>query len=174
MQAVGRIGRLRGGRGLALFASAGAVVLIDQLTKWLVRATLSVGESLPIVPGLVWLTHVSNTGAAFGLMPGSRGVLVTVSLLVVASVAFYWSRYKPQRRRVAFALGLIVGGALGNLIDRIVAGTVTDFLDVRVFPVFNVADSGIVIGTTLLAVLILLAPADSDAAGGEARDVTSP
>ncbi|WP_081752639.1 signal peptidase II [Kallotenue papyrolyticum] len=134
---------------------AAVVLLIDQISKaWVLRtwATPYSGE-IPIIPGLLALTYVQNTGVAFGLFTGMSELFIVTSLIIVALAIGLYLRHGPQPAWVGLCLGLIVGGALGNVIDRLRFGYVVDFIktfDGR-FPVFNVADSCVVIGVTLLA-----------------------
>jgi signal peptidase II len=135
-------------------------VLLDQATKWLVRRTFAPLESRPIIDGLLSLTHVRNEGAAFGLMPGNRTLFVMTSVLVIIAIVGFSARVRPRSGWLVMALALLAGGAFGNLIDRVVVGRVTDFIDVAVvdFPVFNVADSCIVIGVGMLMIWVLFGP----------------
>jgi signal peptidase II len=131
------------------------VVLLDRLTKWMVIAWLPLGRDIHIVGDWVMLTHIKNTGAAFGLFPGSVLALVFVSLAASLIVVILAVRARRSPRRLA-PLALILGGAIGNLIDRIGQGRVTDFLSVGFpdgprWPVFNVADSAVTIGVAILA-----------------------
>src|SRR4051794_21975959 len=137
-----------------------AVIVLDQWTKWLVEAHLPHHSTRPVIPGLFNLTHVRNTGVAFGLFAsdgGGSGWLLTLLGLgaLIAVGLYFW--YTPSRDRVLLvALALVVGGAVGNLIDRVSSGAVTDFLDVYVglhhWPSFNVADSAISVGIVLMAI----------------------
>jgi signal peptidase II len=138
-----------------------AVIVLDQWTKWLVEVHLPAHSTHPVIPGLFNLTHVRNTGVAFGLFAsdggGSGAWLLTLLGLgaLIAVGLYFW--YTPSRDRVLLAaLALVVGGAVGNLIDRVSSGAVTDFLDVYVglhhWPSFNVADSAISIGIVLMAI----------------------
>lgn len=141
-------------RGAVLFAIALAIVALDQYTKALVRANLPLNTSwmpIPWLDPLVTLTHVRNTGAAFGLLPSLGGVFRIVSLVVVLAIIFYFRQLAANSWLLCVAFGLQLGGAAGNLVDRLARGYVTDFIDVRVWPIFNVADSAIVVGTVLLA-----------------------
>ena len=124
-------------------------VVIDQVTKWLVIDNLAVGESLPVT-GFFRFTHAWNTGTAFSLFQGQGDILTWVSLAAVAVLTWIYSSIKnpPWVLRVAF--GLQFGGAIGNITDRLRLGHVTDFIDVGPWPIFNVADSSIVIGIGLL------------------------
>lgn len=144
--------------GALLLAAFALTVLIDQAVKALVRASLYPSESVPVIEGVFHLTYVRNTGAAFGLMPGHRPLFILTSTLVLAAIALYWWRARPKGFVLAVSLGLVSGGAVGNLIDRVLAGRVTDFLDFRIWPVFNVADIGIVAGAAGLFVWALFAP----------------
>jgi len=138
---------------------AGGVVVIDQIAKAVVRATLPLYESVVVVPSLVNFTHVRNTGAAFGLLDSMDFPLKTPLLAVVAAAALiavgsYATGLAHHQRVARTGLALIVGGAAGNLIDRIVSGSVVDFVDVYWrsyhFWAFNVADSAITIGVVMM------------------------
>ena len=138
---------------------AGLVIAADQFTKYLVITGLDVYESWAPVPGLArWFDvhHVTNTGAAFGLFQNGNVLLVCVGVAVSVAIVIYY-RYLPGGQwLVRLSLGLQLGGALGNLIDRLRLGHVIDFLDVHIWPVFNLADSAIVCGVALLVLLLLL------------------
>ena len=128
----------------------------DQLAKWAIRATFRPTQSLPLIPSVLHVTYVQNTGAAFGLFQGHGGAFMLVSVAVSTWVCLELVRKRTQARSSALALALILGGAMGNLIDRLRFGYVIDFLDVRVWPVFNVADSAITIGVGWLLVQALV------------------
>ena len=144
--------------GLFLFGLSLLVVALDQYTKWLVRKHLPLNRSWnPItwLSSIVTLTRTQNTGAAFGLFPQMGLFLVIVPLAVVVAIIIYYRQLAAGSWMLRVALGLQLGGAVGNLVDRVCLGYVTDFLDFRVWPVFNLADSAIVVGTTLLAIYAL-------------------
>lgn len=132
------------------------VLLLDQLTKIWIRNSLAVGETRPLIEGILHLTHVENTGAAFGLFPNHTWVFVVATIALFTVVFLYRHRLAQDGMvlRLGYALGL--AGATGNFIDRILFGRVTDFVDFRVFPIFNVADSAITIGVLLLAWCMLM------------------
>ncbi len=141
---------------LWLGATASFVLIVDQLTKAAVRASLQPNQSFSVVPGLFELARVQNTGAAFGLLPGRREIFIGISLLMILGVGIYYWRERPTQWPVVTALGLVIGGAVGNLLDRALVGRVTDFLAFSFFaPVFNVADSAIVVGVAVLVVWVL-------------------
>ncbi|HVT59256.1 MAG TPA: signal peptidase II [Thermoanaerobaculia bacterium] len=137
-----------------------AIIVLDQWTKWLVEAHLPRHVAQPIVPGFLNLTHVRNTGVAFGLFASSgmstSWLLTALGLVALAAVSIYFGFASPRDRALLVALALVVGGAIGNLIDRVASGAVTDFIDVYVglhhWPSFNVADAAISIGIVLMAV----------------------
>lgn len=160
-------------RAVALIlAIAAAIVAVDQITKALVRARMGpTNPTVPILGDLLRLTYTRNAGAAFGVLPGNRYIFVTVSVCVLVGVAAYVWRYRPSRTWVVVALGLLAGGALGNLIDRIWIGMVTDFIQVPFdFPIFNVADSAIVVGVSMLVWWLLFGPAPEIAPQAEAPE----
>jgi signal peptidase II len=141
------------------------VVAVDILTKAFVSTHMDTSQSISLVPGWVRLTYVRNTGVAFGLFPGQRVVFITLSLLGLSAVSYYLMRHSPKTWREVLALGLFIGGAVGNLIDRVRSGEVIDFIEVgpraHPFPVFNVADMGVTCGVALL-VLAALFPQSRD------------
>ena len=142
------------------------IVVFDQWSKGLIEARLPVGAMLTPFPALEpWfkLVHYTNTGAAFGLLRGQSSLFVLIALVVVVVVLIYAHQLPGDSWGVRLCLGLQLGGAIGNLIDRLQVGHVTDFLlftlpvggRVYEWPAFNVADSSIVVGTILLAILLL-------------------
>ena len=152
-----RPGALRG--QLPRFAGiAAAVVILDQLTKALVRAWLSEGETWPEGFDLIRISHVENSGAAFGILQDGGPFLIASSILGAVIVLIFLRAAPPGDRLYEAALALVLGGAIGNLIDRLFRGTVTDFIDPTHYPSFNVADSSIVVGVFALAVLSLVRP----------------
>ena len=142
-------------------ATMATVVIVDQVTKVIVRQTLPLGASHSLIPDLLDLTHVRNTGAAFGLLnatdfPYKPVVMIGIAAVALVAIAAYATQLGFHERLARFGLALILGGAFGNLIDRAVAGHVVDFVDVywgtTHFWAFNVADAAITIG----AILVLL------------------
>jgi signal peptidase II len=134
---------------------AAIVVALDQATKGLAASHLMPGESISVLGDFIRLTLVHNTGAAFGLFPGSRVPFIVVSVVAIGVVLYLFFRetYRSVANRVL--LGCILGGAVGNLIDRVRLGYVVDFIDIGFgtarWPVFNAADSAVTIGVLLLA-----------------------
>ncbi len=141
-------------RALTLFLIAFSAVAIDQFSKYLVRAHLEWGQSIP-EDGPLRLTYTTNTGGAFGLFANQTFLLALAAVIAIAVIVLYLRYLPPGSRLLKIGLGLELGGAIGNLIDRVRLGEVTDFIDVGAWPVFNVADSAIVVGTILIAYSLL-------------------
>lgn len=145
------------GLGLAL---ALVVLFVDQVLKHLVEDSMRPGESIAMVPGVLHLTYIKNDGGAFGVLAGHGGVLLLASAVALAFVL--WMLLQgPTTRIMASACGLILGGAAGNLLDRLTTSEVTDYVDLRVWPVFNAADAAIVVGAAAL-LLTALRPEKAD------------
>lgn len=150
----------RGTGLLAAFVLALAVFVADQGSKRLVENSLRIGESVPALDGVLQLTYIKNPGGAFGILDGSQLVLVIGSFVAVAAVLWMLLAGPPSRLTV-LGCGLILGGAAGNLFDRLTAGEVTDYLDLQFWPleqwpIFNAADTAIVAGVAALLISILL------------------
>lgn len=146
---------------LAVIAS---IVVLDQLTKMIVRATLPLTGHVTVIPNLLDITHVQNTGAAFGLLnaadfPYKSGVMIVIAALALVAISLYARQLGSHERLSRYGLALILGGAFGNLIDRTLSGYVVDFVDVywgdAHFWAFNVADAAITIGAVLVVLEML-------------------
>ncbi len=136
-------------------AFLGSLVL-DFLTKTWVRTTIALGESKPIIPGFLQLTHWLNPGAAFGFFQGKNVHLAVISAVSVAASVAVYPRFKAYGWLFSVSLGLVSGGALGNLIDRVRFQSVTDFVSFSFFkPIFNIADSAIVVGGIMMVVFFI-------------------
>jgi signal peptidase II len=135
-------------------AGAGAVVLIDQAVKALLARLLPPGASVPVIGGVFSLTHVQNRGVAFGLLSGISPIVTVFAALTLFFVLFYNRGRRSGPRGEAAGLALMAGGAAGNLIDRVRLGFVVDYLDLHVWPVFNLADVAIVVGAGVVALAL--------------------
>ena len=147
-------------RDWVLLLTIPAVLAIDQLSKYLVRTNLYLGESWPS-EGPLRLTHGTNTGTAFGLFPNQTFILVLASFIAIGFLIYFYRTHAMPRPLLRFAIGLQLGGAFGNLIDRLRVGAVVDFIDVGPWPIFNLADSSIVVGMALLVGVLLFAKSES-------------
>ncbi len=130
---------------------ASVIVIIDQSLKYLVHKLMYLGQSIPLLDGILKLTYVRNTGAAFSLFVGFSPYLIGVGVVVMLVVIYFHYRVPPQNYVLQAGLAGILGGALGNLIDRVLRSYVIDYLDIGVWPVFNFADIMINAGVILIA-----------------------
>lgn len=135
---------------MLLIIIAAMIVIIDQLTKFLVTTNMTEGAGIPIIEGIFHLTFILNPGAAFGILENSRWFFVATAVLVLAVFFYYRRALMREPKPVQLGISLFAGGALGNLIDRIRIGLVIDFFDFRVWPIFNVADIAICVGVGLI------------------------
>jgi signal peptidase II len=138
---------------LILFLISGIIVGLDQWTKWIIRTNLAVGEMwMPLdwLAPYARIVHWYNTGVAFGLFQGQGQIFTVLALVVAAVILYYYPRIPDNDWVLRIALGMQLAGALGNLVDRLTVGHVTDFISVGEFPVFNVADSSITVGVGIL------------------------
>jgi len=132
-----------------IFIIVSVILLLDRLTKLLVEKELNLNSSFPLIKGVFYVSLLHNRGAAFGFLKNQLPLFIVTSLIAIILI---WRALKSNKysKTYTIALSLILGGALGNLIDRLLYGYVIDFLDFRVWPVFNVADSAITIGAVIL------------------------
>ena len=128
---------------------------VDQFSKYIIRQKMSLAESIPIIKSVFHITYVENRGIAFGLFPQGSSLFIVISLIIILVIIFFERKKVIKSLKERFCLGLILGGALGNLIDRLRFGFVIDFLDFRIWPVFNLADSGVCIGGILMVFFLL-------------------
>lgn len=137
-----------------LLSIVSVIVFLDRITKIFFSHILSLGESIPLWPNVLHMTLVHNTGIAFGLFKnqGIVFIIIPVIMIILLGYNFYHYKYNEEKlsRLYIVAVSLILAGAIGNLVDRILYGYVIDFIDLRVWPVFNIADSAITIGAVLL------------------------
>ena len=156
-------------RDFDLFQLAAIFLLLDQLTKFLVRAYLPFGHSYPAT-GFFRFTHAENTGSAFGILQGHNTPLIFVSFVGIAVLALIYHSQERPGNLLRLSLALQFGGALGNLLDRFRLGAVTDFIDIGVWPIFNLADASIVSGLALLG-WVLLRPGGRSETSPEAESI---
>jgi signal peptidase II len=140
---------------LALF-----VIFIDQWTKWLIVKYMELGQSIPVIETFFYLTSHRNRGAAWGMLQGQMWFFYIITVIVIGAVIYYMQRYAKEQPLLGLSLGFILGGAIGNFIDRLLRKEVVDFIDVYIFsynyPIFNIADSALVIGVGMIMILTFL------------------
>ena len=145
-----------------------AVVVLDQVSKLLIEHFMELGESIPLIDGIFHLTYIHNDGAAFGMLSEHRWVFMVLSVVAIVALIVYLFWAKPKSRFVCASLAMIVGGGVGNMIDRVRLNYVIDFLDFCAFPelwkwIFNVADIAVCVGVGLYALYIVLDEVKADA-----------
>lgn len=131
-------------------ASIIAVIIIDQLTKHYIQLSMLPGISFPVIPDIFSITYVQNAGAAFGILEHQRPLFIAITLIILFVCVYFYKKIQKLPRQLRFSIALLLGGAIGNLIDRIRLGIVVDFFDFHVWPVFNIADMAIVCGVILI------------------------
>ncbi|MBI4298485.1 MAG: signal peptidase II [Chloroflexi bacterium] len=147
-----------------LLTIALTTLVLDQFTKFIIQSSFYEGQSLPR-EGFFRITYTTNTGSAFGLFPNQTLFLVVASFIGIAFLIFFYRSHPLRGNLIKLSLGLQLGGAIGNLLDRVRLGMVIDFIDVGIWPVFNLADSAIVVGIGILAWIILSSKEEWRAAG---------
>lgn len=161
-QAIGRRHRRQAQRRWMRFGVlAVAVLVLDQATKAVIRANLDPRERIDVVPGFQ-ISRVANEGIAFGLFPGRQAMVAVLTVVALCAIAVALAGLVGRNATVAAGAGLLVGGSVGNLIDRLTLGAVVDFIDFARWPAFNVADCGITVGAALIVVGLM-----QDAEGDE-------
>jgi signal peptidase II len=127
------------------------IVFADQITKFFINSGINLGQSIPLINNIIHITLVHNRGAGFGILQGQRVFFIIFSIVILGAIIYSW---KKIPKNAGIPLGLILGGIVGNLIDRVVLGYVIDFIDFRIWPVFNVADSAVTIGVIWLIIYL--------------------
>jgi signal peptidase II len=139
---------------------AGFIIVIDQISKWIVRAAMEIGEKITIIENFFYLTSHRNSGAAWGILEGRMIFFYIITVLVVIGVIYYMQKYAKNDPMLATGLSLFLGGAIGNFIDRLIFQEVTDFLDFNLFgynfPIFNIADSSLTIGVVIIIIATIM------------------
>ncbi|WP_318504877.1 signal peptidase II [Bacillus sp. T3] len=135
------------------------VIFLDQLTKWLIVKNLKIGESIEIIENFLYITSHRNRGAAWGILQGQMWFFYAITIVVIVAIVIYIQKAVKGKWLMGVSLGLMLGGAIGNFIDRVVRKEVVDFINTYIFgydfPVFNIADSALVIGVILLMIQML-------------------
>ncbi len=147
-----------------LIISAVSIVLLDQYVKYIVKTKMAMYQSIPVIKDFFHITYIENSGISFGMLgqidhPAKRWILLGIVLLAIVMILVYWIKYGKGKPVYSLSCGLIIGGALGNFIDRLVTGRIVDFLEFGIknsrFPVFNIADSAVTVGVTIFIIYML-------------------
>ncbi|UQD51640.1 signal peptidase II [Bacillus methanolicus] len=135
------------------------VILLDQLTKWLIVKKMVYGESIEIIKNFLYITSHRNRGAAWGILQGQMWLFYAITVIVIVGIVYYIQKAAKGKLLLGVSLGLMLGGAIGNFIDRVFRKEVVDFIHTYIFsynfPIFNIADSALVIGVILLMLQML-------------------
>ncbi|HLQ70471.1 MAG TPA: signal peptidase II [Bacillota bacterium] len=136
------------------------IIGIDQLSKWIVVKHMAYGEHITVIENFFYITSHRNSGAAWGILEGKMGFFYVITVIVVIGLIYYMQKYGKHSKFLAISLSFILGGAIGNFIDRLFRKEVVDFLDFNIFtynyPIFNVADSFLVVGVILLLIATII------------------
>ena len=128
----------------------------DQAVKHLIRTTMVQGQSIPVIENIFHITYIENPGAAFGILANQRMLFLILTALIVGVMIYLYFSLSNKKSLTAISLGIVVSGAIGNFIDRFIQGTVTDFLDFRIWPIFNIADICICVGLVLICYFVII------------------
>ncbi|MBW2985591.1 signal peptidase II [Candidatus Woesearchaeota archaeon] len=121
------------------------IIIIDQLTKYLAKSNLDLHQSIPIIKDFFHITLTTNTGIGFGLLRDNNALISFITIIILGSILFYYDEL-PKKGKAHLSIVMIISGALSNLMDRIFLGHIVDFIDFRVWPIFNIADACITLG----------------------------
>lgn len=153
---------------MPLFYITIPIILLDQLSKMIVEKKIELYHRIPVIKGVLDISHVTNDGAAFGIIRGRNWLFVIITFVAIGFVIFYFKRFQ-ESSWMRVSLGFLLGGAIGNLIDRIRNGYVTDFINFNFWPTFNVADIAVSIGAFLLMFYMLRYHENGKAGNVESR-----
>ena len=144
--------------GLSIFTVI-IVLIADQLTKWFIVAQMTVGESFTVIPNVLAITSHRNNGAAWGILSGHMPFFYIITVVILIALIYFYIKEAQGHLLMQFSISLLIAGALGNFIDRVLNGEVVDFIDTKIFgydfPIFNIADSSLTIGVILLIIVLV-------------------
>ncbi|GEL75950.1 signal peptidase II [Tenuibacillus multivorans] len=136
------------------------IIFFDQITKWMVKSSMELYESVEVIPGFFSITSHRNSGAAWGILEGQMWLFYIVTVIVIGIIIYYMQQYKNSYPWLMVGFAIILGGAIGNFIDRIYLQEVIDFIDVVIFgydfPIFNIADSALTVGVIFVIIMMLI------------------
>lgn len=138
------------------------LILIDQATKYYIATFLAIGTSIPVLPDIFHITYICNPGAAFGILPNQQMIFIAFAVFLLCAFIYHYKKLMRENNFIRYGAFMLLGGAMGNLIDRLRLGYVIDFFDFRIWPVFNVADIAVVCGVSLLMYAVVFEMKDSE------------
>ncbi len=127
-----------------------SIIVLDQIIKYVISANMFVGESIPVIPQILHLTYILNAGAAFGILANQRYFFIAIAAILVIIAIYFYPQIQRLSRTFQIAIAMLLAGAIGNMIDRIATGKVVDYIDIRIWPIFNLADVAIVLGCIVI------------------------
>ena len=132
------------------------LLIADQTVKQIIRTNMVEGQSIPVIETVFHITYIENPGAAFGILANQRTLFLILTAVIVGIMLYLYFSLQNKKSLTAVSLGIVVSGATGNFIDRLVRGTVTDFLDFRIWPIFNIADICVCVGLALICYFVII------------------
>jgi signal peptidase II len=149
-----------GGKDMRNYIIAFIIILLDQITKWLIVKELEIGEKIEVIKNIIDITSYRNRGAAWGMLQNQMWLFYGITLIVIIGIVFYLQKYAKNQLLLGISLSLMLGGAIGNFIDRLFRHEVVDFVQVYIgsydFPIFNLADSALCVGVIFLIIDVLV------------------
>lgn len=132
-----------------------SIIILDQIVKSYIQSIMIVGMSIPVIPDAFHITYILNPGAAFGILENQRMFFILIGTVILCAAIYFYSYIKKENFFIRYGMSMLLGGAVGNLIDRVRIGYVIDFFDFRIWPIFNIADIAIVVGVGCIIYSVL-------------------
>ncbi len=142
---------------MPIYFLAIGIILLDQISKFLIENSMELGDSLPVIEGIFHITYILNPGAAFGILENQRLFFILIATIMILMTGYIYPRIPQKSKMLRLGVGMLFGGAVGNLIDRIRTGLVVDFFDFKIWPIFNIADIFIVVGVGMIIITMFYA-----------------
>lgn len=142
---------------MPIYFLAIGIILLDQISKFLIENSMELGDSIPVIEGIFHITYILNPGAAFGILENQRLFFILIATIMILMTGYIYPRIPQKSKMLRLSVGMLFGGAVGNLIDRIRTGLVVDFFDFKIWPIFNIADIFIVVGVGMIIITMFYA-----------------
>ncbi|WIW71820.1 signal peptidase II [Anaerosinus gibii] len=142
---------------MPIYFLAIGIILLDQISKFLIENSMELGDSLPVIEGIFHITYILNPGAAFGILENQRLFFILIATIMILMTGYIYPLIPQKSKMLRLGVGMLFGGAVGNLIDRIRTGLVVDFFDFKIWPIFNIADIFIVVGVGMIIITMFYA-----------------
>lgn len=142
---------------MPIYFLAIGIILLDQISKFLIENSMELGDSIPVIEGIFHITYILNPGAAFGILENQRLFFILIATIMILMTGYIYPLIPQKSKMLRLGVGMLFGGAVGNLIDRIRTGLVVDFFDFKIWPIFNIADIFIVVGVGMIIIAMFYA-----------------